>query len=767
MPLIKSSSPGALKANISTLMGEVGKSPHVQSRKQALAIAFSNQRRARRENGGEVDPVLLAGGKDSKALRKRPPNPDKYQHGGRVGMEDGGGLFGAMDRMQATRNVAQGIGHSASERLADQFAQELGHHSEPPKDEDYEARLQAAVQTAMQMQARAAASRHGFQHGGVPLSHPMMNRILSRELASGLAPTAAMSSSRFPRMGYPAGGAGMQEGGPVDDESTDMPLRPSLALPHIAEPPPAHQTSVDMENPFDRAAFRMRRSVERAPDTPEGLERVQNLALTAGMLSPIGRVATLPFTALQAGIRYAPRVAAGLGGLYGLLSGTDPVSEAEARDQRSPAERKQEMALEALRLEAAQKAKLAEIEANARAKRELEEQAARLKKEADERQRLAQIAAEERFAEQEAKKKAEFAKAGFRERYPAVADTMTKLGMAGAAIIPYGNRLVKAAERALLNRRWGVVADKAEQALLAGDKNTARLYAEQLRGFQDRSNALKSGVGPVAWGASALSPLEVSMLPEQLDLISGSPEAKEKATSQLLDWHRFPAALLQGATFATLGSKAPIPFLNVPSASARGAGAIIRATPKTKKKPEPAMALGGALPFYERQGMYALAKEGMMASTSPGRGDKIPTTVKSGSYVIPADVVSGKGQGNSLAGASKFGKMFSQAPMGGAGGAAMRQGPMGTAIPAVKKITKPMFSGARMPKLRARAAGGPIGHPTPVALSGGEYVVSPEAAARYGKGNIHRGHDRLDRLVHNIRKKTIHQMRKLPGPKKK
>jgi hypothetical protein len=57
MPLQRSSSPEAFKSNVRTLMGEVGKSPHVQSRKQALAIAYETQRRAgRHQAGGEVTP---------------------------------------------------------------------------------------------------------------------------------------------------------------------------------------------------------------------------------------------------------------------------------------------------------------------------------------------------------------------------------------------------------------------------------------------------------------------------------------------------------------------------------------------------------------------------------------------------------------------------------------------------------------------------------------------------------------------------------------
>jgi len=53
MPLEHSSSPQAFKRNVSTLMDDVGKSPHIQSKAQALAVAYETQRRAR-ANGGLV-----------------------------------------------------------------------------------------------------------------------------------------------------------------------------------------------------------------------------------------------------------------------------------------------------------------------------------------------------------------------------------------------------------------------------------------------------------------------------------------------------------------------------------------------------------------------------------------------------------------------------------------------------------------------------------------------------------------------------------------
>ena len=51
MPLIKSASKKARNANIKTLVHEVGSSPHVKSVKQAVAIAYSEQRRARAKAG--------------------------------------------------------------------------------------------------------------------------------------------------------------------------------------------------------------------------------------------------------------------------------------------------------------------------------------------------------------------------------------------------------------------------------------------------------------------------------------------------------------------------------------------------------------------------------------------------------------------------------------------------------------------------------------------------------------------------------------------
>lgn len=57
MPL--SSGPGSFQRNVRSLMHEVGKSPHVQSREQALAIAYAKERG--RAEGGATEEKIVAG----------------------------------------------------------------------------------------------------------------------------------------------------------------------------------------------------------------------------------------------------------------------------------------------------------------------------------------------------------------------------------------------------------------------------------------------------------------------------------------------------------------------------------------------------------------------------------------------------------------------------------------------------------------------------------------------------------------------------------
>lgn len=123
---------------------------------------------------------------------------------------------------------------------------------------------------------------------------------------------------------------------------------------------------------------------------------------------------------------------------------------------------------------------------------------------------------------------------------------------------------------------------------------------------------------------------------------------------------------------------------------------------------------------------------GAIHSMVPGRTDRLPIHVPSGSYVIPADVVSGIGEGNTLAGT---------------------------------KILDNMFGSSSPYAARTRARGGAAPRsPTPVIVAGGEYIIEPDVVEAIGNGDINRGHAILDDFVKKQRKKLIKTLRKLPGP---
>ncbi|MGH7749169.1 MAG: hypothetical protein ACREQ5_31055, partial [Candidatus Dormibacteria bacterium] len=122
-------------------------------------------------------------------------------------------------------------------------------------------------------------------------------------------------------------------------------------------------------------------------------------------------------------------------------------------------------------------------------------------------------------------------------------------------------------------------------------------------------------------------------------------------------------------------------------------------------------------------------------------------SVPGGSYVIPADVVSGLGEGNTLAGAGVLDKMMHSGPFG----MKLGGGHSASSIP-------------RPPKAMSFARGGEVRRVRIVA-AGGEYLVHPDDVRRVGEGEINRGHDRLDAFVKEVRAHTAKKLKKLPGPK--
>lgn len=119
---------------------------------------------------------------------------------------------------------------------------------------------------------------------------------------------------------------------------------------------------------------------------------------------------------------------------------------------------------------------------------------------------------------------------------------------------------------------------------------------------------------------------------------------------------------------------------------------------------------------------------GGLKSNVSGRTDHIPISVLSGSYVIPADIVSGLGEGNTMAGQKHLSTMFG--------------GPEhGMEMTATQK-------------------------PIPIIVAGGEYVLSPADIKKLSNGDVSKGHKMLDEFVRDQRKKLISTLKKLPNPKK-
>jgi hypothetical protein len=125
---------------------------------------------------------------------------------------------------------------------------------------------------------------------------------------------------------------------------------------------------------------------------------------------------------------------------------------------------------------------------------------------------------------------------------------------------------------------------------------------------------------------------------------------------------------------------------------------------------------------------------GPIHSPVAGRTDHLPMHVPSGSYVIPADIVSATGEGNTMAGFKVMNRIFGSrggAPKGYGEGGAVHDGEL-----------------------------------VPIIAAGGEYVIHPAAITKIGAGDLDRGHKELDDFVKGLRAKTVKTLQKLPGPRK-
>jgi hypothetical protein len=115
---------------------------------------------------------------------------------------------------------------------------------------------------------------------------------------------------------------------------------------------------------------------------------------------------------------------------------------------------------------------------------------------------------------------------------------------------------------------------------------------------------------------------------------------------------------------------------------------------------------------------------GPIHSDVAGRTDHLPINVPSGAYVIPADIISGMGQGNTMNGFKNANRIWG----------------------------KQMLHGDETP--------------TEIVAAGGEYVIDPHNVTDFGGGDINIGHGELDKFVKMKRAELINTLKKLPGPRR-
>jgi hypothetical protein len=152
---------------------------------------------------------------------------------------------------------------------------------------------------------------------------------------------------------------------------------------------------------------------------------------------------------------------------------------------------------------------------------------------------------------------------------------------------------------------------------------------------------------------------------------------------------------------------------------------------------------------------------GPIHSSVAGRTDHLPVATPSGSFVLPADIVSGMGDGNTMAGFKVIKRMFAGNPYSQA------NGPYPHNKGASTKGTSPygLGSGPYGAELSGSRAKGGKTSEVPVVVAGGEFTLTPDEVLMAGDGDLERGHRVLDDFIVRYRKKLIKTLSKLPGPR--
>ena len=162
---------------------------------------------------------------------------------------------------------------------------------------------------------------------------------------------------------------------------------------------------------------------------------------------------------------------------------------------------------------------------------------------------------------------------------------------------------------------------------------------------------------------------------------------------------------------------------------------------------------GGPLPTVPKVGQVRPVQQlqgldenkihtGPIHSTVAGRTDHLPVHVPSGSYVIPADVISGMGEGNTNAGFKIMRRVFGGLPYGNK--SAQPYGHKGGPYGAGSAPYNPPAGLYGSDVGAGHAAGGKTGNDVKVVVAGGEYTLTPEEVLKAGDGDMDRGHRVLD-----------------------
>lgn len=133
----------------------------------------------------------------------------------------------------------------------------------------------------------------------------------------------------------------------------------------------------------------------------------------------------------------------------------------------------------------------------------------------------------------------------------------------------------------------------------------------------------------------------------------------------------------------------------------------------------------------DKSAQDARAHIGPIHAPVAGRTDHLNMHVPAGSYVIPADIVSMFGEGNTDAGFDVWDSLCHEH--------------------------------SNTPEAKGQSDGDSL---APIVAAGGEYVIPPSVVRSLGGGDIDRGHSLLDDFVVLARKELINTLKKLPPPRK-